>query len=94
MSGSVAYVSQVPWVRAGSVKENILFGDTMDREMYDGVIDACALGPDLDCLPHHDETQLGEQGINLSGNRTCGLDLHSYGWGWFYSHLLLAFHSL
>lgn len=67
MSGTVAYVSQVPWVRAGSVKDNILFGDSMEKERYDEVIDACALGPDLERLPHDDETELGERGINLSG---------------------------
>ena len=32
------------------------------------VVEACALGPDLDVLPHGDDTLIGEKGINLSGN--------------------------
>jgi hypothetical protein len=32
-----------------------------------GVIEACALGPDLDVLPAGDMTEIGERGINLSG---------------------------
>lgn len=67
MSGTVAYVSQVPWVRAGSVRDNIVFGSAMEEEKYNEVINACALGPDLERLPQHDDTQLGERGINLSG---------------------------
>lgn len=79
MSGRVAYVSQVPWVRAGNVRENILFGDTMDKEQYDKVIEACALVPDLESLPHNDETQLGERGINLSGD--AGFEPYFHGSG-------------
>jgi len=31
------------------------------------IIEACALGPDLDMLPAGDMTEIGERGINLSG---------------------------
>lgn len=67
MKGRVAYASQSPWIRAGSVKQNILFELPEEKERYDEIIEACALGPDLQQLPSRDDTELGERGINLSG---------------------------
>lgn len=43
LSGSVAYVSQQPWVFSGTLKENILFGREYDKKKYDEVIRVCAL---------------------------------------------------
>lgn len=58
---------QVPWIVAGSVKENITFGCKWDASLYQRVIEGCALQEDLDGLPAGDETEMGERGINLSG---------------------------
>ena len=33
------------------------------------MIEACALGPDIDILPAGDRTEIGEKGINLSGGQ-------------------------
>ena len=33
----------------------------MDQVLYDRVIDACALRPDLDVLPAGDSTEIGEK---------------------------------
>jgi len=33
----------------------------MDQALYDRVIDACALRPDLDVLPAGDSTEIGEK---------------------------------
>ena len=63
-SKGFAYVGQDCWIKAGSIRENILFGAEMNQELYHRVIDACALGPDLDILPQGDETFIGENEIH------------------------------
>lgn len=51
------------------LKDNILFGKTMDKVYYDQVLEACALVQDLKILPGGDQTEIGEKGINLSGGQ-------------------------
>jgi ABC-type iron transport system FetAB ATPase subunit len=65
--GKVAYCSQVPWIMAASLRDNILFQAPYDEARYNDVINACALNQDLAELPAGDMTELGERGINLSG---------------------------
>ncbi|KAF6260228.1 P-loop containing nucleoside triphosphate hydrolase protein [Scenedesmus sp. NREL 46B-D3] len=67
--GRVAYCSQVPWIMAATLRDNILFQAPYDKARYDAVIDACALNQDLAELPAGDLTELGERGINLSGGQ-------------------------
>uniref|UniRef100_A0A673HPC8 ATP-binding cassette, sub-family C (CFTR/MRP), member 2 n=1 Tax=Sinocyclocheilus rhinocerous TaxID=307959 RepID=A0A673HPC8_9TELE len=69
IKGSVAYVPQQAWIQNTTLKDNILFGSNLDEEHYLSVVDACALGPDLDLLPGRDQTEIGEKGINLSGGQ-------------------------
>lgn len=73
--GSVAYVSQVPWIMNGTVKENILFGHRYDAEFYEKTIKACALTIDLAILMDGDKTLVGEKGISLSGGQKARLSL-------------------
>ncbi|ODV84224.1 hypothetical protein CANARDRAFT_8901 [[Candida] arabinofermentans NRRL YB-2248] len=73
--GSIAYVSQIPWIMNGTIKENILFGCTYDPIFYEKTIRACALTPDLSVLPDGDSTQVGEKGISLSGGQKARLSL-------------------
>ncbi|CCF56859.1 hypothetical protein KAFR_0B05630 [Kazachstania africana CBS 2517] len=73
--GNVAYVSQVPWIMNGTVKENILFGHKYDQEFYEKTIKACALTIDLGILVDGDQTLVGEKGISLSGGQKARLSL-------------------
>ncbi|XP_011307390.1 ATP-binding cassette sub-family C member Sur [Fopius arisanus] len=65
----VAYVPQRPWLLNATVRENIIFGSTYNKNRYKNVLRACALQPDVDILPGKDMTRIGEKGINLSGGQ-------------------------
>ncbi|XP_066569810.1 ATP-binding cassette sub-family C member 12 isoform X2 [Amia ocellicauda] len=67
--GEFAYVSQQAWIFHGSVRDNILMGETFDKNRYNKVIRACCLKPDLAILPYGDKTEIGERGLNLSGGQ-------------------------
>ncbi len=67
--GDVAYVPQQAWMQNETLRNNVLFGRALNREVYDRVIDACALRPDLEILAGGDETEIGEKGINVSGGQ-------------------------
>ncbi|XP_046612728.1 multidrug resistance-associated protein 1 isoform X10 [Neodiprion virginianus] len=67
--GSIAYVSQQAWIQNATLQDNILFGKSLDKSLYNRVIEACALKPDLEMLPAGDKTEIGEKGINLSGGQ-------------------------
>nr|XP_054758004.1 ATP-binding cassette sub-family C member 10-like [Lytechinus pictus] len=61
--------TQEPWLQHATVKENILFGKRYNAERYNSVVEACALIEDLKILPSGDETEVGENGITLSGGQ-------------------------
>ena len=42
-SQDVAYSTQEPWIISTTVRDNILFGDTMVENRYREVINTCAL---------------------------------------------------
>ncbi|CAD1468702.1 unnamed protein product, partial [Heterotrigona itama] len=67
--GSIAYVSQQAWIQNASLQDNVLFGKSMHKSIYNRVIESCALNPDLKVLPAGDQTEIGEKGINLSGGQ-------------------------
>jgi ABC-type multidrug transport system ATPase subunit len=69
INGSVAYVPQQAWIKNDSVKDNILFGNAYELDLYNQTIKACSLLSDLDIMPAGDETEIGEKGINLSGGQ-------------------------
>ncbi|KAG5593310.1 hypothetical protein H5410_043824 [Solanum commersonii] len=67
--GTVAYVSQNAWIQTGTIRENILFGSTMDQIKYQEVLERCSLVKDLEMFPFGDQTIIGERGVNLSGGQ-------------------------
>jgi len=73
--GFVSYCSQTPWVVNDTVRGNILFGRPYDEARYDMVVEAAALLDDLAVLPAGDDTEIGENGINLSGGQKARVSL-------------------
>ncbi|KAJ3204332.1 ABC transporter C member 13 [Entophlyctis luteolus] len=69
VDGQVAYCPQQPWIRTGTVEENILFGADHDRDRLDEAIRVCHLLPDLAEMPNGVQTVLGEKGITISGGQ-------------------------
>ncbi|UYV69775.1 ABCC4 [Cordylochernes scorpioides] len=62
LRGTVAYASQEPWLFAGTLRDNILFGSDFDSERYKRVLRAAALDRDLVTLQHGDQDPCGEPG--------------------------------
>ncbi|KRY46831.1 Multidrug resistance-associated protein 1, partial [Trichinella britovi] len=75
LQGSISYVPQQAWILNGTVRSNILFTKSMKSHMYKNVIEACALGDEINNMIEKDETEIGEKGINLSGGQKQRLSL-------------------
>ena len=63
----MAYVPQQAWIQNATVRDNILFGKEVDQSKYNQVLEACALGPDLEILQGGDLTEIGEKVISNTG---------------------------
>jgi ABC-type multidrug transport system fused ATPase/permease subunit len=75
VGGSVSYASQEPWLFTASVRQNIWFGQPLDRNRYRQVVRVCALEQDFQQLPHGDKTIVGERGATLSGGQRARINL-------------------
>ena len=73
--GSVAYAAQTPFIVNATLQDNILFGLPYDADKYARILDVCCLRSDLRILPQGDMSEIGEQGINLSGGQKARLSL-------------------
>lgn len=69
VNGTISYASQEPWIFAGTVRQNILFGREYEKERYNAVVKACALATDFEQLLDGDRTVVGERGVSLSGGQ-------------------------
>ncbi|NWX30630.1 MRP7 protein, partial [Notiomystis cincta] len=67
--------TQEPWIQFTTVRENILFGREYDASLYKEVLEACALSEDLNILPAGDQTEVGENGVTLSGGQKARIAL-------------------
>jgi ABC-type multidrug transport system fused ATPase/permease subunit len=72
---AISFVSQTPWIENATIKDNILFGLPYDPIRYQKVIEACALSQDLSMFEDGDQTEVGAQGISLSGGQKWRLTL-------------------
>ncbi|XP_014208061.1 multidrug resistance-associated protein 4-like [Copidosoma floridanum] len=71
----LSYASQEPWLFAGSVRNNILFGEPYAEDKYNRVARACCLLEDFEQLPHGDRTLVGDKGSSLSGGQCARVSL-------------------
>ena len=69
IDSAIAFVAQIPWIENATIKDNILFGLPYDSGRYRKVLSCCALEKDLDLLPDGELTDIGANGINLSGGQ-------------------------
>ena len=69
LPGAVAYVAQIPWIENASIRDNITFGLPFDEERYLKTVEVCALKKDLEMLTDGENTEIGANGINLSGGQ-------------------------
>ena len=69
IGSAIAFVAQMCFIENATIKENIVFGLPYDSGRYRKVISACALQKDIDMLEDGDDTDIGANGINLSGGQ-------------------------
>ena len=75
VNGSISYVSQIPWIRNATIRDNILFYQPYDEERYNKIIDLAQLRTDLDIFEAGDLTEIGEKGVNLSGGQKARISI-------------------
>jgi len=61
--GRKAYVGQSAFILNDTLRENILFRREYNKELYEKVLDACCLRPDIELLAAKDMTMIGERGV-------------------------------
>lgn len=65
----VGYCAQTPWLQSMSIKDNILFSSPFEETRYKKTLEVCALTPDLAGFKDGDLSNIGENGIGLSGGQ-------------------------
>uniref|UniRef100_W4VRR2 Putative abc transporter c family member n=1 Tax=Corethrella appendiculata TaxID=1370023 RepID=W4VRR2_9DIPT len=74
-NGKLSYASQQPWIFSSTIRQNILFGEPMNRERYKKVIKVCALERDFTLFKNADKTIVGDRGQSLSGGQKARINL-------------------
>ena len=74
-SSMIGYCAQRPWLQSMSIRDNILFSAPYEPERYNQVLQACALTTDLAAFKHGDLSDLGENGVGLSGGQRARIAL-------------------
>lgn len=76
MNGTVVLASQSPFILNATIRDNILFGADYNEDLYDRVLNACNLKPDLKQLGSSgDLTEIGERGVTLSGGQKARISI-------------------
>lgn len=71
----IGYCGQRAWLQSMSIKENILFSSSPEDDRYRQVLEACALTQDLASFKDGDLSNIGENGIGLSGGQKARVSL-------------------
>lgn len=71
----IGYCGQTPWLQSLNIRENILFCSLQDDVRYKRVLEACALTPDISSFKDGDLSNIGENGIGLSGGQKARIAL-------------------
>ena len=69
LDDSISYVSQSPFIKYDTVKNNILFFNSYNQEKYLNCIKLCELEKDIYTFNKGDNTLIGEKGSTLSGGQ-------------------------
>ncbi|KAL0220589.1 hypothetical protein RCL1_000443 [Eukaryota sp. TZLM3-RCL] len=64
-----SFLPQIPWIIAGTVRDNITMFNEFNFEIYSQIIHDCALSQDLIAFDNGDHTVIGDRGITLSGGQ-------------------------
>lgn len=69
INGSLSYAGQEAWIFSSTVRQNIIFDQSMDRTRYEKVVKYTALRKDFEQFSAGDMTFIGERGVSLSGGQ-------------------------
>ena len=73
--GRIALAGQQSWIFSGTIRDNILFGESLNTQRYHRTLEACDLYKDLQRFPDGDLTRVGERGVVLSGGQRARVEL-------------------
>ncbi|CAJ0929792.1 unnamed protein product, partial [Mesorhabditis belari] len=69
ISGNLAYAPQQPWIQNTTLRNNITLGKDFNRKLYKKVLHVSELESDFAQMEHGDLTEIGENGVTLSGGQ-------------------------
>ncbi|KAJ3268798.1 hypothetical protein HDV01_002284 [Terramyces sp. JEL0728] len=75
INGSIAFCSQQPWILTGTIEKNIIFDQAVDEKKLQNAVAVSGLRDDLKLFKDGLKTEIGENGINLSGGQKTRLSL-------------------